>query len=294
MLIPGDAASPTAGDLALWACLAEASAPKAGNVHLGASFEDAAWEDFAAAALAVKPLLDAASERGVGRTVFEAVRVTQKAVGTNINLGILLLLAPLCAVLGSRHIESGIAAVLGGLSADDARQVYGAIRLSSMGGLGVAAQHDVRDDPPASLIEAMRAAASRDRVAAQYANGFDDVLSRIAPALAVAVSQGMALDQAIVRMHLELIAEGDSLIARKCGLDTATEAARRAKAVCDAGWPSAAKARKMFHEFDAWLRADGNRRNPGTSADLVTAGLFVALRERWIAPPLPWGETVSC
>jgi triphosphoribosyl-dephospho-CoA synthase len=35
-------------------------------------------------------------------------------------------------------------------------------------------------------------------------------------------------------------------------------------------------------ELDAWLRADGNRRNPGTTADLVAGCLSAALREGWL------------
>ena len=31
--------------------------------------------------------------------------------------------------------------------------------------------------------------------------------------------------------------------------------------------------------FDRWLRADGHRRNPGTTADLVAATLFAAQRD---------------
>ena len=38
-------------------------------------------------------------------------------------------------------------------------------------------------------------------------------------------------------------------------------------------------------DLDFWLRSDGQRRNPGTSADLIAAGLFAALRERKIAGP---------
>jgi triphosphoribosyl-dephospho-CoA synthetase len=40
-----------------------------------------------------------------------------------------------------------------------------------------------------------------------------------------------------------------------------------------------------LEKLDDFLRADGNRRNPGTSADLTAATLFVALREGIIAPP---------
>ncbi|MFC1759755.1 triphosphoribosyl-dephospho-CoA synthase [Planctomycetota bacterium] len=38
-------------------------------------------------------------------------------------------------------------------------------------------------------------------------------------------------------------------------------------------------------DLDFWLRSDGNRRNPGTTADLIAAGLFVALLEELITPP---------
>ena len=31
--------------------------------------------------------------------------------------------------------------------------------------------------------------------------------------------------------------------------------------------------------FDAWLRADGHRRNPGTTADLIAATLFAGFRD---------------
>jgi triphosphoribosyl-dephospho-CoA synthase len=43
-------------------------------------------------------------------------------------------------------------------------------------------------------------------------------------------------------------------------------------------------------ELDAWLRAEGRGRNPGTTADLVTASLFVALREGILPLPAahPW------
>jgi triphosphoribosyl-dephospho-CoA synthase len=41
-------------------------------------------------------------------------------------------------------------------------------------------------------------------------------------------------------------------------------------------------------DFDDWLREGGHGRNPGTTADLVTAGLFVGLREGWLSPRHPF------
>ena len=53
----------------------------------------------------------------------------------------------------------------------------------------------------------------------------------------------------------------------------------------EAGWPSRAGGAAALAELDAWLRAEGHARNPGTTADLVTACLFVALREGIIHLP---------
>jgi triphosphoribosyl-dephospho-CoA synthase len=82
-------------------------------------------------------------------------------------------------------------------------------------------------------------------------------------------------------LHLELMACcPDTLIARKCGAEFAIESAHRAEAVLRSV-PDAGSVRdaEEFNHFDRWLRADGHRRNPGTTADLVTAALFAALRE---------------
>ena len=66
--------------------------------------------------------------------------------------------------------------------------------------------------------------------------------------------------------------------------------AAHAAAVLAAGWPHTDAGRVAIAEFDHWLRADGHRRNPGTTADLVAACLFVALREGIITlpPQVPW------
>ncbi len=76
----------------------------------------------------------------------------------------------------------------------------------------------------------------------------------------------------------------DSLIARKCGPDVAAEAAARAAKVLQAGPPPAAAYQQAVADLDFWLRSDGHRRNPGTTADLIAAGLFALLRDEIIEP----------
>ena len=46
----------------------------------------------------------------------------------------------------------------------------------------------------------------------------------------------------------------------------------------------------MCGELDAHLRSQGNRFNPGTTADLVTAALYAALRDGTIPLPRPAAE----
>ena len=70
----------------------------------------------------------------------------------------------------------------------------------------------------------------------------------------------------------------DSLIGRKCGLPIARESQQRAEAVLACGNPTTASYQQAASELDNWLRADGHRRNPGTTADMIGAALFIGLR----------------
>lgn len=268
------------GQCATLACVLEVSAPKPGNVHPGAEFEDLRYADFVASAVAIGPPMDNAARQPLGRTVLEAVRATRRVVNTNTNLGTVLLLTPLAAVPLHEPLAPGVRKVLANLDADDARHVYEAIRLAQPGGLGRSERFDVFGPPPADLLEAMAAAADRDMVARQYTNGFAQVLETAAPWLAEGIAAGWPLVETIVHVHLRLMAAyGDSLIARKCGADVSRKAAQRACEVLAAGRPGHPAYTDRLAEFDRWLRGDGHRRNPGTTADLLAAALFVLLRQ---------------
>ena len=111
-------------------------------------------------------------------------------------------------------------------------------------------------------------------------------------ALAESLAWGPDLETAIIFCHLRLLAgDPDSLIARKCGLAEAAEASARASRVLALGWPGSPAGQRAMADLDAWLRAEGNRRNPGTTADLVAACLFVALRGGIITLPRAFGAS---
>ena len=226
------------GQCATLACLLEVTAPKPGNVHRGADFEDLTYVDFLVAAAVIGPILDRAAGNSLGPTVLAAVRATREATGTNVNLGTILLLAPLAMVARARPLEAGVADVLAALDAADARDVYQAIRLARPGGLGRVAERDVEDDPPSDLVAAMSLAAGRDSVARQYAQGFSDIFRVVVPGLTRRLAAGQSLADAIVQTHLELMSRWpDSLIARKCGIEAAQKAALLARSALAAGAP---------------------------------------------------------
>ncbi len=276
------------GQLAEQACRLEVQAPKPGNVHPGASFADLTYDDFVASATAIRPVFDRASTASVGTTVLDAIVATRRQVSTNTNLGIVLLLAPLArsggAVRVTTHDEreslrSALGDVLNETTVADAEQVYEAIRLAQAGGLGAVRQGDLRSGPTGTLLEMMVLARDRDLIARQYSGTFFEVVHEGLPALERALTSGASLHDGIVMCFLELLSRhGDSLIARKCGEEISAEAARQAGKALEEGWPRSAAGATALKDLDRWLRDDGHRRNPGSTADLTAAVLFLAMR----------------
>ena len=284
-----DAETVENGVLAQVACVWEATARKVGNVHPGIDFADTSYTDFLVSAAAVGDVFGRPAADRVGRRVWEATHATRRLIGKNTNLGIVLLLAPLSLIGRGRLAREQLADVLAALTVEDTERVYAAIRLAKPGGLGDAPEQDVRDDPTVALLEAMRLAADRDLVARQYASSFADVLDFGVPAFLAAFARYGCVEAAVIDSQLRWLASyPDSLIARKNGPDVAADVRERAAEVLRRGGLDTPEGRRAGVEFDRHLRSDGNRLNPGTTADLITACLFVALRERKVTPAAPF------
>ncbi|MDX6699828.1 MAG: triphosphoribosyl-dephospho-CoA synthase [Baekduia sp.] len=263
------------------ACVLEVSAEKPGNITPRHDFADTSYEDMLRSAIALGPELGRAAERGVGDTVLAAVRATRRVAPTNTNLGIALLLAPLArAALLAGALRERVKEVLGALTLDDARAAYAAIREAGPAGLEEPVEHDVHAAPTVALRDAMAAAAERDSVAAEYATGYALTFELGLPALARALDDGLGPRAATVELYLGLLAAiPDTLIARKRGRPAAERVSAGAACVLAAGGVRGDAGRPALQAFDASLRRDGNALNPGTTADMVTAVLFVALLE---------------
>jgi triphosphoribosyl-dephospho-CoA synthase len=278
--------SASISDCFLRACWLDVAVRKPGNVSVHSAGHRMRSEQFVASARAsAAPLC--APGTPVGARIEAAMDATWRAVGCNTNLGILLLCAPLAAAAEREGARASVAAmrvalesVLDALDVDDARAAYRAIAQANPGGLGDAPEQDVHGVPTLGLREAMRLAAARDSIAAQYATGFASVfdigLPNLPPGFALmsdeVVEPADAVETAAVRrVFLSYLASvADSHIVRKHGEGVAHIVMSAAQ-----GWRTHAAPgdEPGWAHWDEELKARGI--NPGTSADLTVATLFL-------------------
>jgi triphosphoribosyl-dephospho-CoA synthase len=262
--------------------LLEVSAPKPGNVSPGLHFHDTRYEDFLASAVAIGPALSAAGEYPLGRTIRVAVEDTRRWTGSNTNLGIVLLLAPLAraALRSGGNLRERLAQTLAETTVEDAAEVYAAIRHVRPGGLGAAASEDVSEPPTVTLRDAMSLAAERDAIAREYVTTFALTFEVGVPAIRAAREEGLGWTEAAVDAYLRLLdSAADTHIARKLGQAEADAVSRRARDILEVGGVRSTEGRKALGVLDTELRDSQNRRNPGTTADLTCAALFVVILE---------------
>ncbi|MCO4318204.1 triphosphoribosyl-dephospho-CoA synthase [Phyllobacterium sp. 21LDTY02-6] len=260
------------------ACHDEIEALKPGNVHRFADGHGmSAAQFFDSAQISAGAVSDAAQPTGKG--ILSAVDATRQKVGTNTNLGIVLLCVPLAraAALEGRDLRQGLMRTLDKLDDNDARDVFAAIVLAKPGGLGTASEHDVAEPPVVPLLEAMRSAADRDMIARQYANGFADIFEGGLAAHADAVLNGEDAMWPAVFVYLHFLSSfPDSHVIRKHGIAAAEsimlEAREIQARILQIG--DGREREKLLLAFDTRLKGQGF--NPGTSADLTVASLFAS------------------
>jgi triphosphoribosyl-dephospho-CoA synthase len=159
----------------------------------------------------------------------------------------------------------------------------------SLAGWGTVNDADLAAEPPNDLLAAMKLAAARDTIARQYTNNYHEIATIVLPMLQENLRKLPTLS-AVVRTHLEVLAVlPDTLIARKCGPLIAQQASEWAGEVLTAGERSTEEYYHALADLDFWLRADGRKRNPGTTADLICAALFLTLRDGLLQPPFVFG-----
>jgi triphosphoribosyl-dephospho-CoA synthase len=213
------------------ACRDEIDAPKPGNVHRYAAGHGMTADMFIRSAeAAAEPLCRSGTT--VGARILAAVEATFATAGTNTNLGIILLCAPLAAACEAPSRDD-LRVALARLDVADAELAFRAIVRANPAGLGRSARHDVAHPPSVGLRDAMAEAAGRDRIARQYVTDFADIFEVGEPALVAALAR-MSPRWATVAVYLAFLAEfPDSHIARKHGAAVAEDTTtRRRRMTC--------------------------------------------------------------
>ena len=168
---------------------------------------------------------------------------------------------------------------------EDARLTYDAIRAANPGGLGEAAEQDISGEPSVTLLEAMDLAKDRDAIASEYMTDFEITFGIGLPALKEALDQGATYPNAVVQAFLTILSRvPDTLIARKNRIELSRRVSYSAQEVLLQGGVFTPQGRAKLQEMDRALRDEAHKLNPGTTADLTAAAIFLALLEEETGP----------
>lgn len=277
------------------ACILEVSAQKPGNVNRLHNFADTKFEHFLSSGVAIGTPVYKAAERGysagkgnidpgdigVGELIKEAVfRSSQWHHGRNTNLGISILLIPLGASAGmaiaeGSDLQENVDMILKATTYQDTLELYEAIRHANPGGLGASEHLDVNNENSGRKIEEgdiniykVMGDTKDDSIARELVTSYDVSFNVGCPAIMDAYSDDVSA--AVVHAFLTILSKiPDTLIARKNGMAVSQRVSEDARAVLEGNMD--------IETFDDGLRGRDNRLNPGTTADLITSSLMVAL-----------------
>jgi triphosphoribosyl-dephospho-CoA synthase len=265
------------------ACVCDVQAFKPGNVSVYNEGHDMTVDDFILSA-EVSAVAISNREFSLGEKIYYAVQATREAVGCNTNLGIILLCAPLVEAAYQQQkgqtLRDVLQQVLENTSVEDAEWVFKAISLAAPGGLGSSKQQDVSDAPIVSLAQAMEIASERDRIAMQYTTNYKDIFDfailRYNNTFVKFENQAWAA----VSVFTGLLSKyPDSHIERKYGDKYSGWVLKQIITVDDAllNTQDPEQLVPMLHVVDRMFKAKSI--NPGTTADLTVATVFIILME---------------
>jgi len=293
--------------------LLEASAyPKPGNVHRLRDGVETRYEHFLAGSVATTPALRDLACRGyhtssggdwgslgLGEAILRAVEDMLKwQRGGNVQLGVVLLHAPIAAAAGAAYHEDGVSMtrmreslteVIAAATPRDTVNIYKAIDLTmTRRTLGDVGDLDVSDGSSLKQIreegltptQVFELCEDRDTICSEWVNGFTVTFEEGHRHLSHRLEDGETVNSAVVETYLYLLSRHpDSLIIRKSGVEKADEVSGRAAQVLrHLGEPGfMEEVRRMDEE----LWSGGGDLNPGTTADLTAASMFVQLLTGW-------------
>jgi triphosphoribosyl-dephospho-CoA synthase len=271
------------------AMILEVSAtPKPGNIDRDHNYTDTRFEHFLASAVGVYPILEKAaiSKAGVGKLIYDSVVESSKwQSGGNTHFGAFILLIPLVMAGGrcenKECLEKEVQKIVRETTVEDAVEFY---RAFARAGVKVkpVADLDLKDTDSIEKIKAqgltlfdlMDISASYDMIAEEWANGFEKTFE--CSTLIQEKIRNYGINDAVVLTFMELLSRNkDTFIRTKFDIKKAGDVSMRATSILQKG--DMTRIKMDICQFDEELLKEGV--NPGSTADIIIAGLFVSLFE---------------
>lgn len=286
-------------------CLEVSSSPKPGNIDRYDDYEDTRYEHFLASAISMYPVIEEASlsSDGIGKLIKKAVTESvswQK--GGNTHFGAIILLIPLAMAAGKIlserksfdvvEITEYAQKLVSETNSTDATDFYSCFEAAGVK-VNPVDEFDLKDEDSikeleekkVSLYNLMEIASSYDLIANEWVSGF----KRCADC-AEMISRGMNNDlldgrlnadinNIVVYSFLKLLSENeDTFITTKFDTETANYASERAQIILEHLYNTEtnfSEILSLIQEFNTELLE--KKINPGSTADIIIAGLFIAL-----------------
>ncbi len=271
------------------AMLLEVSAtPKPGNIDRDHNYTDTRFEHFLASAVGVYPILEKAarSDSGIGSVIREAVNESSRwQSGGNTHFGAFILLIPLVMAAGKCEerscLKTRVEKVVRGTTVEDAIEFYRAfselkVKVKPVGDLDLGETSSIKKikQQGLTLYNLMEISGSYDMIAEEWTEGFKktfDCASSIKNKI-----KKLSINDAVVFTFMEILSYNkDTFIQTKFDIKKADEVSMRARAIMQKECKE--EIIDKIHTFDEELLKDGI--NPGSTADIIIAGLFVSLFE---------------
>ncbi|SDA70866.1 triphosphoribosyl-dephospho-CoA synthase [Methanobrevibacter millerae] len=264
--------------------------PKPGNVHRTRDYDDMVFEDFVISGIVIgdtirKATTDVDVENPqLGRYILEAVDETDRWIKNNTNLGIVMMITPIAAAAAISddfdEIRPNIVKLMANTSVDDACDLYDAINIADAGGMGDQDEYDVASDNAKNelrenkqtMYDVLKISAPWDMLAREMTFDMPAVFEIGYPTYHK-LKEEKSLNDACVLTFLTILSQvPDTLISRKYGSDEAMKISLMTRDLLKL--KDADDFDVKLQEFDDYLFE--NHYNPGTTADLTAASIFVS------------------
>lgn len=273
------------------ACSLEVSSFKPGNVHRYRDFSDIKYHHFLTSGIAFGDVVyKAAQERGnIGKYIKMAVIQSRRWSPSNANLGIIMLHIPIAMGAGSidnfdsDRLRKEMIHLSRNTTVEDSLNVYDAINIAMPNLNPPKRGPDVKGEGAKkrlieknlTLYQVFKISSEWDNISKEWSEGFKISFEGY-ELLKYYYQEDRDINWAVTKTYIHLLSKyPDTLIARKNNLEVSKEVSRIAKEIKENGFK-----KEDIEKFDIYLSKDGNRLNPGTTADIVAGSLMIFLLDR--------------